>query len=207
MKAITLVGPLSHASHVYDSADSEQTYEVIAKEIHNLGVTQNLCHERAVNLSDISVSATPSIRGEMNFDAVTEIRPGTYVFNVATMIAHGVATEESCAAHVVATVVSRPTPDRFALDAGSKCLTSDGAERPGRMLVAGRDDLTMTFLSEDHGVGEIDLDRGGSLAIADELRLIPNHVCPVVNLFDDAYGVRDDQVVEMLDIAGRGRVR
>ncbi|MEO9180758.1 MAG: alanine racemase [Acidimicrobiales bacterium] len=207
LKGIILVGLLSHAGHVYGITNPEDAYEVIVQEVSDLVMTQHLCRERGVNLPDISVGATPSVRHELNFDAVNEIRPGTYVFNDATMIAHGVATEGTCAAHILATVVSRPTPERFVIDAGTKCLTSDGRGKLGWIRVAGRDDLTMIFTSEEHGVGEIDLDRGGTLAIGDKLRLIPNHVCPVVNLFDSAYGVRDDRVVEMLDITGRGRVR
>jgi D-serine deaminase-like pyridoxal phosphate-dependent protein len=207
LKGITLVGLLSHAGHVYDAVDAEQAEQVIAREIDDLVMTRNLCRDQGVELPELSVGATPSVRREMNFDEVTEVRPGTYVFNDATMISLGVATEVTCAAHILATVVSRPTAERFVIDAGSKCLTSDGIGRPDWVRVAGRGDLSMNFINEEHGVGTIDLERGGTLAIGDTLRLIPSHICPVVNLFDYAYGVRGAEVVEMLAIAGRGRVR
>src|SRR5665213_929959 len=100
------------------------------------------------------------------------------------MINLGVANEETCAAHILATVVSRPTPERFVIDAGTKCFTSDGVGRPDWIQVVGRDDLTMQFLTEEHGVGTIDQSRGGTLSIGDKLLLIPSHVCPVINLFD-----------------------
>jgi D-serine deaminase-like pyridoxal phosphate-dependent protein len=37
-------------------------------------------------------------------------------------------------------------------------------------------------------------------------RIIPNHCCPVTNLFDRVNLIRDGQLVETLDVAARGRV-
>ena len=61
---------------------------------------------------------------------MTEVRPGTYVFNDRSQIAQGACTPGDVAAFVVATVVAGRRPDRIVVDAGSKVLTSD------RMLVA-----------------------------------------------------------------------
>jgi D-serine deaminase-like pyridoxal phosphate-dependent protein len=104
-------------------------------------------------------------------------------------------------------VVARPTEERFVIDAGTKCFTSDGVGRPGWIQVVGRDDLTMNFTTEEHGVGAINLSHGGRLAIGDTLELIPSHICPVINLFDSVYTSRDGVVVGELRVAGRGKVR
>ena len=89
---------------------------------------------------------------------VTEVRPGTYVFNDRSQLAQGAAGPADLAAFVVTTVVGRPAPDRIVVDAGSKVLTSD------RMLVPdpppsfgrvwGHDDWDVVRLSEEHGVVE-----------------------------------------------------
>jgi D-serine deaminase-like pyridoxal phosphate-dependent protein len=65
----------------------------------------------------------------------------------------------------------------------------------------------MKFITEEHGVGEIDLEKGGSLSIGDRLELIPSHICPVINLFDRAYATRGGEVVQELVVASRGMVR
>ena len=43
--------------------------------------------------------------------------------------------------------------------------------------------------------------------IGDKLRIIPVHICPVCNLYDEAYLVSGDEVVEILKVAGRGKIQ
>jgi D-serine deaminase-like pyridoxal phosphate-dependent protein len=207
VEGITLVGLLTHAGHAYAAHDLGDREAVVEREVADLLETQYLCAEAGIELDEISVGSTPSARQEALRAGVTEVRPGTYVFNDTTMINLGVATEATCAATVVATVVARPTRERFVIDAGTKCFTSDGVGRPGWLQVVGRPDLTMSFTTEEHGVGVIDLDAGTSLAIGDRLAVIPSHVCAVMNLFDTAWAVRGGDVESELRVAGRGRVR
>ena len=47
----------------------------------------------------------------------------------------------------------------------------------------------------------------GQLSVGDKIEIIPNHICPVVNLFDRAYLVSCGDVVKELDIACRGKTR
>ena len=44
------------------------------------------------------------------------------------------------------------------------------------------------------------------LAIGDKIEIIPNHICPVCNLYDKAYLVSGGEVVEKLEIAARGKL-
>jgi D-serine deaminase-like pyridoxal phosphate-dependent protein len=207
VNGITIVGLLTHAGHAYAATSLEDRDVVVEREIADLVMTKQLCADMGVAFNEISVGSTPSARLEMLRDDVTEVRPGTYVFNDTAMIALGVATQATCAARIVATVVARPTPERFVIDAGTKCFTSDGAGRENWIQVVGRDDLTMHFTTEEHGVGSLDLDRGTSLDIGDKLELIPSHICPVINLFDSAYMARDEKIVDEYVVAGRGKVR
>lgn len=204
---VEVVGLLTHAGHAYAAATLDERDAVVKGEIRDLNLTRQLCADYGVTVREISVGSTPSARMEMGRDGVTEVRPGTYVFNDTAMISLGVATVETCAAHILATVVARPTPDRFVIDAGTKCFTSDGVGRAGWLQVVGRDDLAMRFVTEEHGVGALDVDRGGRLEIGDKLMVIPSHVCPVVNLFDSVYATRGDEVVGEIPVAGRGKVR
>ena len=61
-------------------------------------------------------------------------------------------------------------------------------------------------LSEEHGVVAVPQDAefpdvGGIVEI------IPNHVCPAVNLHDELFILDGDDVVDVWPIAARGRVR
>lgn len=207
IEGITILGLMSHAGHAYAAIDLDEREVVVDREVDDLHRTRELCAEAGVFFHEISVGSTPSGRAEMTRVGITEVRPGTYVFNDTSMIHLGVATTETCAAHILATVVGRPTPGRFVIDAGTKCFTSDGVGRRDWIQIVGQPDLTMDFITEEHGVGSIDLRHGTSLEIGDKLMLIPSHICTVVNLFDMAYGHRDGVVTQELRVAGRGKVR
>jgi D-serine deaminase-like pyridoxal phosphate-dependent protein len=63
---------------------------------------------------------------------------------------------------------------------------------------------TLARLSEEHGIMNFDPDENPD--IGDRVRIIPNHACAVVNLFDKAYGMRNRKVVEEFNIAARGKM-
>jgi D-serine deaminase-like pyridoxal phosphate-dependent protein len=207
LKGLEIVGLLTHAGHAYNAVDLDDRSEVVDAEITDLVSTKELCAQLGVNINEISVGSTPSARMEARHRGVTEVRPGTYVFNDTAMINLGVATQETCAAQIIATVVGRPTDERFVIDAGTKCFTSDGVGRANWIQFAGRDDLTMQFTTEEHGVGTIDLAAGSRLDIGDKLLVIPSHICPVLNLFDVVATARGGEVTGELTVAGRGKVR
>jgi D-serine deaminase-like pyridoxal phosphate-dependent protein len=43
--------------------------------------------------------------------------------------------------------------------------------------------------------------------IGQRVEIIPNHICPSVNLLDELNIVRDGQVIDVWPIAARGKVR
>jgi D-serine deaminase-like pyridoxal phosphate-dependent protein len=135
---------------------------------------------------------------------VTERRPGTYIYFDRMQVAAGAASWDDCALTVLATVVSRPTPTRAVLDTGSKSLSSDIGGLEGYGLIAGTD-LTLKYLNEEHGVVEnpVPFD---NLKIGQRVRVIPNHVCVVSNLFDVVHLISGENVIETLPVAARGRV-
>ena len=198
---VTVAGLLTHAGHSYRSTSLDELRAIAEREVTDLTETAKLCGGEL----EVSVGSTPTARFGAAVPGVTEVRPGTYVFNDANMIRLGVATEATAASRVLATVIARPAPDRFVVDAGSKALTSDGAGTPGWIIVAGRPELSMRFLSEEHGVGRCATDTGPE--IGERLELIPSHACPVSNLFDTAYGVRGGRLDHELVVAARGKVR
>jgi D-serine deaminase-like pyridoxal phosphate-dependent protein len=204
---VEVIGLLTHAGHAYHASSPEEMDAIVNLELAQLVETRALLVRAGVRAHEISVGSTPSVRAELSRQGVTEVRPGTYVFNDTTMISMGVATQATCAAYVVATVISRPSANRFVVDAGTKCLAADGVGRPGWVQVMGRDDLVMEFMNEEHGVGVIRADSDIGLAVGDRIRLIPYHVCPVINLFDRATAIRHDEVVGELDVAARGKIQ
>jgi len=42
--------------------------------------------------------------------------------------------------------------------------------------------------------------------IGDKIEIIPNHICPCVNLYDQAYMVKAGKIVDILPVSGRGKI-
>ena len=131
----------------------------------------------------VSSGGSPDMWRAHEVPGVTEVRIGTYVYNDRSLVERGTCALEDCALHVLATIVSVPAPGRAVIDAGSKALTSDlfGLEGHGRVI--GHDVVRVESLSEEHGVLRWD-DDSTPFAVGDRVRVLPNHACPVSNLFD-----------------------
>jgi D-serine deaminase-like pyridoxal phosphate-dependent protein len=205
---VEVAGLLTHAGHAYRLTAAEELRRVAEREALDLVETAEACARAGLEVREISVGSTPTARTAARVEGVTEIRPGTYIFNDVQQMRLGVATEADCAARVLVTVVARPSAERFVIDGGSKVFSSDGAEGPpfaGRGVVLGRPDLRLDVFSEEHGVGHLEGD--ADVRIGERLEVIPLHVCATVNLFDAAFGVRGGRVDHEIPIVARGRSR
>jgi len=155
----------------------------------------------------VSGGSTPTLWRTHELGAVTEFRPGTYVFNDRTTAAIGACAPEDCALTVLATVVSTAVPGQAVIDAGSKALGREpmrGADGVGFGSVLDRPEIAVTSMSEEHGI----LDLAASSwhpEVGERVRIVPNHVCVVVHLNDVVYGVRGDSLETSWPVAARGR--
>jgi D-serine deaminase-like pyridoxal phosphate-dependent protein len=154
----------------------------------------------------ISTGGTPNLPNVGKLVGATEHRAGTYIFNDRMMVACGAATEDDCALHVYATVVSRAGPDRGILDSGSKTLTADlGGGMDGYGHILEYPQARIGAFAEEHGF--LDLSRTNERpSVGEVVRIIPNHVCVVVNMVDQLIAVRGGEIVDVLPVAARGKL-
>jgi D-serine deaminase-like pyridoxal phosphate-dependent protein len=153
----------------------------------------------------VSSGGTPNLLNLGKIKGVTEHRAGTCIFNDRMTMAAGVASLADCALTVYATVVSRAEADRGILDAGSKTLTSDVGGLEGHGLILEHPQATIARFAEEHGF--LDLSACNNRPdVGDVVRIVPNHVCVVVNMVDRLVMVRGDQIVGELPVAARGRL-
>ena len=81
--------------------------------------------QAGIEIAVVSGGGTPNAWQAHEIAGLTEVRVGTYIYQDRATVAAGAADLDECALHVHATVISRPTPDRAVIDAGSKSLSSD----------------------------------------------------------------------------------
>jgi D-serine deaminase-like pyridoxal phosphate-dependent protein len=165
-----------------------------------------LFKQAGIPLPMVSGGGTPALATVERFPMLTEHRAGTCVFNDAMVVSTGTAGWDDCAMRVRATVVSRPTPERAVLDAGSKVLTSDQYFMKGFGHVMEYPEAAVIHLSEEHAV--VDLTACPERPkVGDVVQVVPNHCCVVSNMVDELHGVRGDTVEVVWPVAARGRVR
>ena len=163
----------------------------------------DLLTQAGINVPKVTSGNTPDM-WRTGQSVVTERRPGTYIYYDRMQVAAGAASVDDCALTVLATVVSRPTANRIVLDSGSKALSSDIGTLEGYGQLMGTD-ITIKYLNEEHGVIEL-ATPSDTPRVGDRVRVIPNHVCVVSNLFDVVNLIRGETVVETVPVAARGRV-
>jgi D-serine deaminase-like pyridoxal phosphate-dependent protein len=154
----------------------------------------------------VSTGGTPNLVNLGKLKGGTEHRFGTYIYNDRMQVAAGVATWDDCALHIYSTVVSRAAPERGILDAGSKTLTTDTGGLEGHGLILEHPEAKIARFAEEHGF--LDLSRSNTRPkVGDVVRIVPNHVCVVVNMMDEVVMVRGDEIIGTLPVAARGKLR
>lgn len=215
LDGLRFLGLLSHAGHAYHARSTPEILRIVNDEIEILAGLAAQLRERGADVQEISVGATPTARFIERQTGVTEMRPGNYVFFDLTQIGLGSATMANCAMGIVASVVSRPAPERVVFDSGSKTLTTDSlrgfATALGHGLVyanvgADSPDLSIVIqrLSEEHAVAHVRADC--RLKPGDRVCILPNHACVVTNLTDELLLTDGTTIVDRLPVAARGKI-
>lgn len=115
---------------------------------------------------------------------IHRVSPGTVVYNDRRSLSQlppdaGYRT----AVHVLSLVVSHPGPTRFCCDAGHKAVSADSGDPTCEIV--GHPEYTPRHPSEEHL--PVDVPAGTPLPPRGQLlHLLPSHVCPTVNNFDQA---------------------
>lgn len=205
-------GLLTHAGHVYGAASREEVKKIGREEGETLVEYAEYLRKQNIRVDEVSVGATPTVYHSAFVPGVTEIRPGNYVFFDAMQTSLGVAPLEKCSLSILATVISRPVPNRIIIDAGSKALGLDkGAHGTGmlegygvitdlasRKTIPG---LVLSRLSEEHGV--IEASKDSSLKIGDIIRIVPNHACSAINMYSHALVLEKGKITDRWELAAR----
>jgi D-serine deaminase-like pyridoxal phosphate-dependent protein len=162
-----------------------------------------------VRVPEVITSGTPTFPCSLSYDGfrrgqfVHRVSPGTVVYCDATSLQelpHGYSYRP--AVLVMARVVSRPRAGIVTCDAGHKTVSADAGVPT--CVVVGHPELTPLSPSEEHLPMAVAEGAPGP-QIGDALFLLPRHICPTVNNFDDALLVRNGKVEGVEKVSARGR--
>jgi D-serine deaminase-like pyridoxal phosphate-dependent protein len=162
-----------------------------------------------IKVPEVITAGTPtfpsalSYPGFRNASFLHRVSPGTVVYCDATTLTQ--LPEEygyQPAVLVLTRVVSRPHAGIVTCDAGHKAVSADAGIPT--CVVLGWPELTPLSPSEEHL--PMAVKEGAASPRAGEiLYLLPRHVCPTVNNFNDALVVRDGEIEAVEKVSARGR--
>jgi D-serine deaminase-like pyridoxal phosphate-dependent protein len=197
-------GLLTHGGHAYRATTETELRAAADDESVGLTATAERLRAAGIEVREVSVGSTPTAGFAPDFEGVTEIRPGTYVYGDAGQVTLGSHQLEDCALAVIGTVVSVSAGDRCVVDTGSKSISADRIvpTLEGFGIVLGRPDLAVARLSEEHTV--LTATEGTGLEVGDRVAIIPGHACTTVNLHPYLLTFAEHGKVTWEPVAARG---
>lgn len=191
-------GVMTHAGHAHDEPGPLNVERVARSEASIMGAVREELEKAGLPVPVVSAGSTLTAPYLRAADGVTEIRPGTYIYNDLRTLGCHACTPESLAAVALATVVS-VNCDRVTVDAGSKTLTTTFDTTYGYGHLRYQPDTSFTKLSEEHGVLKVQ-DSEFRPQVGDRVEVLPVHVCAWMDLQPEVYGVRRGQVTERITV-------
>ena len=206
LPGLRLDGLFFYPGHVWLTGEERvkalQTVDSILRE------TLDLWRKSGLEARIVSGGSTPTAVDSHRVTCGNEIRPGTYVFNDINCVVAKCATLEDCAARIICTVISDAVPGQVVLDAGTKTLTSDKcgpAPDSGHGFIHEYPQAKITKLTEEHSQTDI-TQCGRAPKIGERVSVIPNHICPCVNLQDAIWWEESDGSLHKWNVDARGKL-
>lgn len=202
-EGLDVVGVYTHGGHSYGLGEAAR--RAARDEVEGLATAVESM--RAVGIDSRVVSAGSTPTALMSADGlVTEERPGTYVFGDRQQVAIGSCATAEVALTVASTVVSLAVDNQVVIDAGTKCLGRETQPwLDGFAHVVDWPSIRLTRLYDHHGVGLVP-DGEERPATGSLVALIPNHVCPVVNLARELVITRAGRIIDTWPVTARALV-
>jgi D-serine deaminase-like pyridoxal phosphate-dependent protein len=209
--AVAKAGLPLRGLHYYDGHVMAASFEERERQAHagydRLMEIVNALDRAGVPIEEVITSGTPAFRCAATYAPfggrgfVHRASPGTVVYGDAT--SQSQLPREwgyQPAALVISTVVSHPRANLVTCDAGHKAVSADAGIPT--CAVAGHPDFRPLKPSEEHL--PIEVKSGARPEIGESLYLIPRHVCPTVNNFDEALIVRSNRDAGVERVTARG---
>lgn len=207
---VNLTGIYTYKGALFKGRPTLDLYKAGLEEGELMAALAKRLRKDGLEIKDVSGGSTPTAENVAQVEGITEIRPGTYVFNDRMQMGYKVCRFEDCAAKVVATVVSIPSEDLLVIDGGSKTFATDVQPNSEPLKLDGFGECAnhhegvLERLTEEHGM--VRVPPGQSFQVGDTIEIIPNHICSTINLHDAVYFKKEDGSLEKLAVSARGKL-
>jgi len=199
---LEVIGAFTHGGHGY--FDPDAAHAAATDEIAALEAAARSLRSAGIEPSVLSAGSSPTALHSAR-PPVTEMRAGTYLIGDRQQVAIGASPADGVAIAVAATVVSDAVPNQVVIDAGAKSLTKDvPAYLPGFGTIPAYPDGVIERVSDYHG--QVRFPDGAPMPrVGEVVAVVPNHACPVIDLFDTFLATRSGMVIDRWRVYARGR--
>jgi D-serine deaminase-like pyridoxal phosphate-dependent protein len=194
-------GLMGYEGHTLMIADPIEKRAAVAAALARLLEARDVTCAAGLDCRIISAGGSGSYQYTADIAGITEIQAGGGIFacRYYTEVCH--VTGHRPAVTVLATVVSRPTPDRAILDIGQKSIS----QHKTPPVLRDYPDCQVIGLSAEHAT--IAVESQNSLKIGEKVHVIPGYSDFTFVLHDRVIGVRRGRVESHWDLLGRGRLQ
>jgi D-serine deaminase-like pyridoxal phosphate-dependent protein len=203
-----LAGVMTHAGHSYGGRSVREMEQIAMAERDAIVRAANRLRDAGHAVAIVSAGSSPTARHAENFNGVTEIRAGVYMFGdlfQAEIETHGL---DSIAVTVLTSVIGH-RPGRVLVDAGGLALSKDRSTEAApldygfglALDINGRPSFGYSIVRkayQEHGVIEYDPTQPIELPVGGKLRIAPNHVCMTAAAHDRYFVVDGEQEVKAI---------
>jgi D-serine deaminase-like pyridoxal phosphate-dependent protein len=189
--------------HIAEFAERDRVY---TEQLRFLSALIAALDKRGLKPATVSGGGTGTLALDCREGLLTEHQAGSYIFmdveyGAVTLGANDADARFATSLFLHSTVVSKNVPGQVTIDAGLKSFATDG---PLPCVSAGAPEgTTYSFFGDEHGCLTFPTPTD-SLALGSTVTFITPHCDPTINLHDYLHVVRQDTVVDIWQIVGRG---
>ena len=201
MPGIRLVGLMAWESHAVSLKDPAEKRRVVHEALAKLTACAEACRKAGHRMDVISCGGSGTFPYCISAPGITEVEMGGAIFSDMHYRDH-YHLDFPPALTLLASVTSRPTPERIILDAGKKSMSSDGAvPSPLRLPPA-----KPAKLSAEHATVELEKP-SATPEVGDKVEFVVGYGDTTVHLHEEIVATRGGRVEAVWRVAARGRIK
>jgi D-serine deaminase-like pyridoxal phosphate-dependent protein len=194
-------GVMGYEGHTLRIEDPRAKREAVAQAIGRLLDAKAAVEAAGLPCRIVSAGGTGSYQYTAEISGTTELQAGGGIFACRVYTELCQIKGHQPALSLLATVVSRPVPDRAILDIGQKSVSGHGIAP----ALVDHPDATFLGLSAEHA--NVKLGPNSPLKIGDKVSVVPGYSDFTFVLHDRVFGHRGGRVESVWEILGRGKLQ
>jgi len=205
-EGISYLGLQAYSGRVQHIREFPERDHVYAGQLRFLSALIAALDKRGLKPATVSGGGTGTLALDCREGLLTEHQAGSYIFmdveyGAVTLRANDAGGGFATSLFLHSTVISKNVPGQVTIDAGLKSFATDG---PLPLVSAGAPaGTTYSFFGDEHGCLTFPTSTD-SLPLGSIVGFVTPHCDPTINLHDYLHVVRDDTVVDIWQIVGRG---